>query len=67
MNEQAAEYMREHFERQKLVFQRSLGAVASMAQSNSDLIALAGINQVQSAAAREAVRNAKFQNQPPLT
>lgn len=67
MNEQTAQYMREHFERQKLVFQRSLSAVANMAQSNVDLIALSGINQVQSASTREAVRDAKFQDQSPLT
>ena len=56
MNENAAEFMRDHFERQRQLFTRSLAVTAGLAQSNADLIALSGINAIQSAVTRKILR-----------
>ena len=57
MNEEAAEFMRDHFERQRQLFTRSLAVTAGLAQSNADLIAMSGINEIQSAVTRKVLRD----------
>lgn len=56
MNEESAQFMRDHFERQRNLFTRSLAVTAGLAQSNADLIAQSGINAIQSAVTRKVLR-----------